>query len=120
MHTLPLFAALAAPSLSPPWQRRRSRRLGSAVALAALACLAAHPAQAQLVADLAADWSDTNNSNTAAFGTWSYRQGNSLLPHVANWTPLGVTTPPQPAWVPGTNPGNYLPAEFKTTSDQLG
>ena len=89
----------------------------STIALAVLACLSAHSAHAQLVADLAADWSDTNNSNTATFGTWSYRQGTSLLPHVANWT---QTTPAQPAWAPGTVAGGFLPAEFKAINNNFG
>ncbi|MGL4551671.1 MAG: hypothetical protein ACRC33_10820 [Gemmataceae bacterium] len=71
-----------------------------------------------LIANVGADWSDVTNPNTVGFGTWSYRQGSSPLPHVANWTPLGAATP-QPAWAPGTSGGNFLPAIFKATSDQF-
>jgi hypothetical protein len=71
-----------------------------------------------MIADLKNDWSDTNNSNTAAFGTWSYREGNSLLPSVSNVNFGGsVNFPaPQPAWAPGTGAGDFLPAEFKAQS----
>lgn len=73
-------------------------------------------ANAGLVADVNADWSDTSNPNAVSFGSWSYRQGSSLLPHVPDWTPLGAS--PQPAWAPGTASGNFLPAIFKATSAQ--
>ncbi|MBS0265755.1 MAG: hypothetical protein JSS02_27740 [Planctomycetes bacterium] len=59
-----------------------------------------------------------DNPNAAAFGTWSYRQGTTLLPHVADWTPLGAS-PAQPAWAVGTTSGNFLPAIFKATSAPL-
>ncbi len=75
-------------------------------------------ARADLVADLANDWSDSHNSNTATFGTWSYRQGNSLLPEVSNFNFAGTGVFPttQPAWAPSNNAGNFLPAEFKAQS----
>jgi hypothetical protein len=76
-------------------------------------------AQAQVVANLNANWSDTANPNVGSFGTWSYLQGSTPLPHVADWTPLGASTP-QPAWAPGTTAGNSFPAVFKATSAQLG
>ena len=75
--------------------------------------------RAAFIADLGADWSDVNNPNTASFGSWSYLQGTTLLPHVANWTGLGAATP-QPAWAPGNASGDSLPSEFKATSDQSG
>jgi hypothetical protein len=76
-------------------------------------------AHAQVTGNLGANWSDTNNPNTGAFGTWSYQSGTTLLPHVSDWTPLGASTP-QPAWAPGTTAGNSFPAVFKATSAQLG
>jgi hypothetical protein len=77
------------------------------------------PARASFVADLGADWSDTSNPNTGAFGTWSYRQGASLLPHFADNPLLGIPAI-QPTWAPSTAPGHYIPAIFKATSDQTG
>ena len=71
---------------------------------------AALPAHAALY-DANADWSDVSNPN----GVWSYREGSNLLPHVADWTPLGAS-PAQPAWAPGTAAGDFLPAIFKATS----
>jgi hypothetical protein len=67
-----------------------------------------------IVYDLASDWSDTSNPN----GTWSYRQGSSLLPEVPNYTAGGTVAFPttQPAWAPSNNPGDFLPVEFKATS----
>jgi hypothetical protein len=76
-------------------------------------------ARADIIADLGSDWSDSSNSNSGAYGTWSYRQGTSLLPHDSDWTPLGSSTP-QPAWAPGNNNGDFLPAEFKATSNVSG
>jgi hypothetical protein len=93
-----------------------SRRLGFCLFLAFISVVPA--ARADLVADLNADWSDTNNPNAATFGTWSYRQGTSLLPHFANWT-AGEALVPQAAWAPGTANGVFLPGEFKTVSNQF-
>jgi hypothetical protein len=65
-----------------------------------------------VVHNLAGDWSDSSNPN----GVWSYREDLNALPHVSDWTPLSSSVP-QPAWSRlGTNP-NYLPAWFKSTSD---
>jgi hypothetical protein len=92
-------------------------------ALLALAWFSLVPAaRAGSVADLAADWSDSNNPNTASFGTWSYRQGSSLLPEVANWNGAGTVgfTVTQPAWAPSNNAGDFLPAEFKARSVPTG
>ncbi len=74
------------------------------------------------VADLSADWSDSNNPNTATFGTWSYRQGSSLLPEVPNWTANGTVgfTVTQPAWAPSNTGGDFLPGEFKARSVPTG
>jgi hypothetical protein len=79
-------------------------------------------ARAGNVADLNADWSDSNNPNTATFGTWSYRQGTSLLPQVPNWNgngSVGFSTT-QPAWAPSNVGGDFLPAEFKARSVPTG
>jgi hypothetical protein len=75
-----------------------------------------------LVADLKNDWSDTNNSNSVSFGTWSYRQGNALLPEVPNFNfaGTGIFPLPQPAWAPSNNAGDFLPAEFKAQSVLAG
>ncbi len=75
-------------------------------------------ARAGSVADLAADWSDSNNPNTASFGTWTYRQGSSPLPEVPNWNGAGTVgfTQTQPAWAPSNTAGDFLPGEFKARS----
>ena len=81
----------------------------SVVGLAAVAVLlGVAQADAELVFDLAADWSDTNNPN----GAWSYNEGNNPLPGVALWGE-GITE----AWAPNlaslpTRP--YLPAWYKS------
>ena len=64
--------------------------------------------------DLTQDWSNITNPN----GPWALLQGSTPLPFDANWTPLGGTTSltPQPAWAPGNNPGNFLPAMFQATA----
>lgn len=67
---------------------------------------------APIVYDLAADWSDTINSNEV----WSYRSSTTILPSVANWTP-GLYPYTQPAWAPGTAGGSFLPAWFKSAGD---
>jgi hypothetical protein len=92
-----------------------SSRILSIIALTAMTA----SAQAQVVADVNANWSDTSNPNVGSFGSWTYFQGLSPLPHVADWTPLGASTP-QPAWAPSTTAGNIVPAEFKATSAQFG
>jgi hypothetical protein len=76
-------------------------------------------AQAQVVADLNNNWSDTSNPIVGSFGSWTNFQGLTPLPHVPDWTPLGASTP-QPAWAPSTTAGNIVPAEFKATSAQFG
>ena len=75
-----------------------------------------------LVADLAADWSDSNNPNPVSFGTWSYLQGASFLPQVSNWNGAGTVafTTTQPAWAPSNDAGDFLPAEFKARSVPTG
>jgi len=70
-------------------------------------------ARAGNVANLSADWSDSNNPNTASFGTWSYRQGTSLLPEVPNWNGDNTAGFTQPAWAPSNNAGDFLPVELK-------
>ena len=80
-----------------------------------IAILVSGSAGATVVYDLNADWSDASNPN----GVWAYREGLNALPHVADWTPLGSTVA-QPAWSRlGTDP-NFLPAWFKSTSDNPG
>jgi hypothetical protein len=90
--------------------------------LCAAALFASSGARADLIADLANDWSDASNPNTATFGTWSYLQGSTPLPSVANFTFGGTAGFPvtQPAWAPSNNPGDFLPAEFKARSVQAG
>ena len=62
--------------------------------------------------DLEADWSDASNQN----GVWTYREGTDALPFVPDWTPLSAPSV-QPAWAPSAAVGNFLPAWFKSTSD---
>jgi hypothetical protein len=91
----------------------------SLIPLAVALVWTASAAKAQVVADLNANWSDTSNPNVGSFGAWSYNQGTTPLPHVADWTPLGASTA-QPAWAPSTTAGNVVPAEFRATSAQFG
>ena len=94
---------------------KRKRRPGpnafrvSAVGPVLLLCvtlLSTTASAAPLVYDLAADWSNTTNPN----GAWTYQQGNTPLPHVASWLPLG-----QQAWAPAANIlTNFVPGWFKT------
>jgi hypothetical protein len=101
-------------------QRRIRLVLSLFLAVVLSLVLSAAPARAGLVvADLGADWSDTSNPNAGAFGTWSYRQGTSLLPHFADNPLLGIPAT-QPTWAPSTALGHYIPAIFKATSDQTG
>src|SRR2546425_7726239 len=87
-----------------PWRstHRHSRihmKRRFASASLALGLLAPVSAFALTLADLSADWSNTQNPNPGSYGTWSYNQGNSPLP----WVPsLG-------AWAPSANAGNFLP-----------
>ena len=67
------------------------------VLLTLLACMRPKTSGAQQVADLIADGSDSSNPNVAAFGTWSYLEGENLLPHTDNWLLLCCSTP---AWAP--------------------
>jgi hypothetical protein len=68
------------------------------------------------VADLSADWSNSNNPNMATFGSWSYRDGTSLLPEVSNWNGDNTAGFTQPAWAPSNNAGDFLPVELKAQS----
>jgi hypothetical protein len=62
--------------------------------------------------DLAADWSDAANPN----GAWTYREGTDALPSVSDWRWL--TSPvTQPAWAPSPDHRNFLPAWFKSRSN---
>jgi hypothetical protein len=68
---------------------------------------------AQVVYDLQTDWSDISNPN----GAWAYREGNNLLPHVADWQGLeGDFTGVQPAWARNATGTSNLPAWFKIAS----
>lgn len=90
--------------------------------LVLLWCFPGSTAGAGSVADLAADWSNSSNPNTSSFGTWSYRQGSSLLSEVSNWNGAGSVgfTVPQPAWAPSDTSGDFLPAAFKALSVPTG
>jgi hypothetical protein len=93
------------------------------VVVLTLAWFAVVPAaRAGQVADLKADWSDSNNPNPVTFGTWYYLEGGALLPHVSNWNGNGTVgfTTTQPAWAPSNNLGDYVPAEFKAKSVPTG
>lgn len=107
-------------------KRRGSLGLSVAVVAATLSCIGA-PAFA---ANLKADWSDVQNPN----GPWTIWKGTYFEPvtpltSVPDWTPLSDTDPAyggptgspghiaQPAWAPGTQNGNFLPAWFKAAVD---
>ena len=62
--------------------------------------------------NLNADFSSTTNPN----GPWTYREGTNALPLVSDWTPLTATAV-QPAWAPSATSGSFLPAWFKSTTD---
>jgi hypothetical protein len=68
---------------------------------------------AAMVYDLKADWSDVTNPN----GPWSYREGNNVLPHVADWQGLsGDFTGVQPAWARAQEGNTNLPPWMKIAS----
>lgn len=70
-------------------------------------------ASAAIVFDLKTDWSDAANPN----GPWSYREGNNVLPHVADWQGLsGDFTGIQPAWARAQTGNTNLPAWMKIVS----
>lgn len=71
-----------------------------------------------IIADLNVDWSDTSNPNITANGVWTYLEGTNVLSLVNDWTPLGATLP-QPAWAPSNVGGNFLPAIFRSTTDNF-
>jgi hypothetical protein len=61
---------------------------------------------AAVVYDLKTDWSELVNPN----GPWSYREGNNVLPHVADWQGLsGDFTGVQPAWARAETGNTNLP-----------
>jgi hypothetical protein len=68
------------------------------------------------VADLAGDWSDTNNPNSNASGTWSYNAGTAQLSAIASWTGIpGVN-----GWGPAANvSGDFIPFMFKANSADI-
>jgi hypothetical protein len=68
---------------------------------------------AAIVFDLKTDWSDLANPN----GPWSYREGNNVLPHVADWQGLsGDFTGVQPAWARAQTGNTNLPPWMKIVS----
>jgi hypothetical protein len=65
------------------------------------------------VYNLTTDWSDAVNAN----GVWSYRQGTTLLPHVAAWQGLsGDFTSAQPAWARFDVGTSNLPCFFRSSA----
>lgn len=65
------------------------------------------------VYDLKTDWSDLANPN----GPWSHREGNNVLPHVADWQGLsGDFTGVQPAWARFETGSSNLPPWMKIAS----
>ncbi len=70
---------------------------------------------AAAVYDLNLDWSDSLNPNSP----WAYREGLNNLPSTADWTPLGSSVV-QPAWSNIDVGPNFLPAWFKSTSNNPG
>jgi hypothetical protein len=91
--------------------------LGLAFAFVALSVGLARAADT--VYDLNSDWSNITNPN----GPWTLMQGSAALPHDPDWTALSETDPAytrkdgkhiaQPAWAPGNQQADYLPAWFK-------
>jgi hypothetical protein len=84
---------------APPW----------ALAAACAIC-ASNPSKAATSYDLRTDWSDNSNPN----GVWSYRAGNVVLPHVANWT-LDTFSSPQGGW----GNGESIPFWFRSSATPL-
>jgi hypothetical protein len=84
-------------------------RRASAVFVLLCLALAADFARAQADFDLTSDWSDTQNPS----GSWSYREGTKLLPHVGAW--LGWI-PAQPAWAYAESGTTRLPSWFKAVA----
>jgi hypothetical protein len=89
----------------------------SVLAIAVLALAAGQgTARATIIADLASDWSNTNDPNNSnPNGTWEYRQGTTDLPLTSPWNGAGSVgfNTTQPAWAPSNSSGNFLPAEFQ-------
>lgn len=63
---------------------------------------------------ISGNWSNTVNPN----GPWSYNQGTTPLPLVADWNAAGSALAGcnQPAWAPSNNSGNFLPAMMKVNA----
>ena len=82
-------------------------RLAGAGALALVFLLVTSTVTQAAIADLKTDYSETNNPNTNAAGTWRYNQGTSALSAVSSWFAL----PNERGWGPAANvAGNCLPA----------
>jgi hypothetical protein len=79
--------------------------------LAACLC-AASVSKATLGADLAADFSSTDNPDATADGTWSYNSGPAPLSQISSWAGIpGVN-----GWGPAANTGgDFLPFIFQNT-----
>jgi len=79
--------------------------------LAACLC-AASVSKATLGADLAADFSSTDNPDATADGTWSYNSGSAPLSQISSWAGIpGVN-----GWGPAANTGgDFLPFIFQNT-----
>src|SRR5205807_517357 len=92
-------------------------RVSVAQICALLGCLLLSPSSSTLLSaviyDLKTDWSDLTNPN----GPWSYREGNNVLPHVADWQGLsGDFTGVQPAWARAETGNTNLPPWMKIAS----
>ena len=85
------------------------------IVLAGALFLVTSPAHGTILADLQTDWSNTNNPNPGAFGTWAYTQGGSPLPFISVW--VGAPADSLSGWGPAANaPGNFLPFFFRTVN----
>jgi hypothetical protein len=63
-----------------------------------------------LVADLQADWSESENPHKGPFGTWSFNLESKPLSHIASWSSLAAVS----GWGPSTNiRGNDAPFAFR-------
>ena len=81
--------------------------------MVALICPSLPTVSAAVINDLKTDWSDLANPN----GAWSYREGNNLLPHAADWQGLsGDFTGVQPAWARAETGNTNLPSWMKIAS----
>lgn len=78
--------------------------------------IGAFPLQAGTVSyDLASQWANNSNPN----GTFSFKQGNTLLPYQSSFTALGALALPgvTSGYAPGDVPGDFLPLIAKATAN---